>query len=88
VTLALFAEDVLIARGPVEGLSARNALPMRVDAVVEEGDSILVTLADGTRRLRSRITRGARSGLAIERGAEVTAVFKSSALRPVGSGEL
>jgi molybdate transport system ATP-binding protein len=88
VTLALFAEDVLIARGPVEGLSARNTLPMRVDSIVEEGDSILVTLADGARRLRSRITRGARSSLAIEPGADVTVVFKSSALRPIGSGEL
>ena len=88
VTLALFAEDVLIARGPIEGLSARNAIPMRVDSIAEAGDSILVTLADGASRLRSRITRGARSGLAIEPGADVTAVFKSSALRPVDFGEL
>ena len=88
VTLALFAEDVLIAKGSVEGLSARNVLPMRVDSIAEEGDAVLVTLTDGARRLRSRITRGARSGLSIEPGADVTAVFKSSALRLVDSREL
>jgi len=86
VTLALFAEDVLIARGPIDGLSARNALPMRVDSIAEEGDAVLVTLAAASRRLRSRITRGARAALSIEPGADVTAVFKSSALRPVDSG--
>lgn len=88
VTLALFAEDVLIARGPVEGLSARNLLPMRVESVAGEGDAVLVTLASGARRLFSRITRGARAGLSIEPGADVTAVFKSSALRPVDAAEL
>jgi molybdate transport system ATP-binding protein len=88
VTLALFAEDVLLARGSVEGLSARNVLPMRVDSIADEGDAVLVTLAAGARRLRSRITRGARSGLSIEAGADVTAVFKSSALRLVDSREL
>jgi len=85
-TLALFAEDVLIARGPVERLSARNVFPMRVEEVSAQGDDVLVTLAAASRRLRSRITRGARTALSIEPGADVTAVFKSSALRPVDSG--
>ncbi len=85
VTLALFAEDVLVARGPVDGLSARNALPMRVESIEEAGDAVLLTLGDGARRLRSRITRDAVSALAIVPGAEVTAVFKSAALRALAA---
>jgi molybdopterin-binding protein len=85
VTLALFAEDVLVARGPVDGLSARNALPMRVEAIEEAGDAVLLALADGPRRLRSRVTRDALSALAIVPGAEVTAVFKSAALRALAA---
>ncbi|HET9794169.1 MAG TPA: ATP-binding cassette domain-containing protein [Thermoanaerobaculia bacterium] len=81
LTLALFAEDVLVARGPVDGISARNVLPMRVESIEEAGDAVLLTLADGPRRLRSRITRDAVAALAIVPGAEVTAVFKSAALR-------
>ncbi|HKB71595.1 MAG TPA: ATP-binding cassette domain-containing protein [Thermoanaerobaculia bacterium] len=81
VTLALFAEDVLIARGPIEGLSARNALPMRVDSVDDAGDSVLVMLSSGPRRLQSRVTRDALSALRIVPGAEVAAVFKSASLR-------
>lgn len=81
VTLALFAEDVLIARGPVEGLSARNALPMRVDSIDDSGDSVLVVLSSGPRRLRSRVTRDALAALRLEPGAEVSAVFKSASLR-------
>jgi molybdate transport system ATP-binding protein len=80
-TLALFAEDVLIARGSVEGLSARNAFPMRVESVVEDGDTLLVSLSDGPRRLQSRITRGARADLKLEANVVVTALFKSAALR-------
>jgi len=85
MTLALFAEDVLIARGPVAGLSARNVFPMRVESVVEDGDTLLATLSHGSRRLQSRITRGARAELAIEPGASVTAIFKSAALRPLAA---
>lgn len=81
VTLALFAEDVLLARGPVDGLSARNALAMRVESIEESGDSVLVALGDGPRKLRSRITRDARAALGIDPGAPVTAVFKSASLR-------
>ena len=81
VTLALFAEDVLIARGPVDGLSARNALPMRVDSIDEAGDALLLSLSDGARKLRSRVTRDAAAALGIAPGVPVTAVFKSAALR-------
>jgi len=85
VTLALFAEDVLVASGPVGGLSARNALPMRVETIEEAGDAVLLTLVDGPRSLRSRITRDAISALAIVPGSEITAVFKSAALRALAA---
>lgn len=85
-TLALFAEDVIIGRGPVADLSARNILRMRVEEVVDSGDTLLVSLSREGRSLRSRITRGARTALSIEPGVEVSAIFKSSALRPVADG--
>lgn len=83
VTLALFAEDVLLARGEAGRLSARNVLAMRVESVADDGSTLLVTLADGPRRLRSRITRRARAALDVAPGAEVAAVFKSSSVRPI-----
>jgi molybdate transport system ATP-binding protein len=81
VSLGLFAEDVILARGLSGRVSARNRFEARVERVSESGGEALVELAAGGGRLVARVTRGALTELEIIPGAEVTVLVKSAALR-------
>jgi molybdate transport system ATP-binding protein len=83
VTLGLFAEDVLLARGPAGRLSARNAFPSRVEEVSAASGEVLVKLSAGGRELLARVTDGAVRDLEISPGSLLTAIVKSTALRPL-----
>ena len=47
MVVAVRAEEILLARGPVEGLSARNAIAGKVDRVVAHGREAEVLVRTG-----------------------------------------
>ena len=81
-TLAIRAEDVLVASGPVPGLSARNACAGRVLAVERPGADVLLrcSLDDGG-ELLARITPAALRALGLEAGSPVVLAIKSHSIR-------
>jgi molybdate transport system ATP-binding protein len=81
VTLAVRAEDVLVASGPVPGLSARNAYPGRVVSIDRPGaDALLRCALDGGGELLARITPAAVSALGLAEGAPVLLAVKSHSI--------
>jgi molybdate transport system ATP-binding protein len=83
VTLALFAEDVLLARRFSGRISARNCLEARVRRVSRTGGEALLRLEVGSGELTARVTEGALRDVEIVEGAPVLAIVKSTALRPI-----
>jgi molybdate transport system ATP-binding protein len=84
VTLAIRAEDVLVARGAVPGLSARNAYPGRVVTIERPGrDALLRCALDGGGELLARITPAAVTALELAPGARVVLAVKSHSVKPV-----
>jgi molybdate transport system ATP-binding protein len=79
VTLAVRAEDVLVAAEPVPGLSARNVLPARVLAVERLGADALVRceLAVGGAPWLARLTPAAVDALALAPGRAIWLAVKS-----------
>jgi len=82
VTLAIRAEDVLVASGPVPGLSARNACTGRVVSIERPGkDALLRCALDGGGELLARVTPAAVSALGLAPGAPVVLAVKSHSIR-------
>jgi molybdate transport system ATP-binding protein len=82
VTLAIRAEDVLVANGPVPGLSARNACAGRVLTVERPGADVLLRCSlDAGGELLARITPAALRALGLEPGAPVVLAIKSHSIR-------
>jgi molybdate transport system ATP-binding protein len=83
VTLAVPAEDVLVAAAPVPGLSARNVLEARVLGVERLGPDALVRcdLAGGTRPWLVRLTPAAVESLGLTAGRAVWLAVKSHSIR-------
>lgn len=79
--IRIAAQDVILARGRPEGLSALNILPARVTELRRgEGPGIMVQLAAGEDRLLARITRRSAEALQIAPGAECHVVVKTVAV--------
>ncbi|MGE5126958.1 MAG: molybdenum ABC transporter ATP-binding protein [Betaproteobacteria bacterium] len=83
VTLALRAEDVIVADGPVSGLSARNAFAARVAALEATGVDVTLrcTLEPGPGELLARVTPAAVRALALAPGRGVWLAVKSHSIR-------
>ena len=83
VTLAVPAEDVLVAVGSLPGLSARNVLEARVLALERLGVDVLLRcgLASGGRPWLARLTPAAVESLALAPGREVWLAVKSHSVR-------
>jgi molybdate transport system ATP-binding protein len=83
VTLAVRAEDVLAANGPVRGLSARNILEARVVVVERLGSDALLrcALATGGRPWLVRLTPAAITSLGLVAGSPVWLAVKSHSVR-------
>lgn len=83
VRLRVPAADVMIARERPQGLSTRNILPARVDAIASgDGPGALVTLAlgeAGAAVLVARVTQQAARTLELSEGARCYAVLKAFA---------
>jgi molybdate transport system ATP-binding protein len=82
VTVAIRAEDVLVAIGPVAGISARNACAGRVLAVERPGaDVVLRCGLDAGGELVARITPAAVDALELAEGSPVVLAIKSHSIR-------
>ena len=82
VRLRIAAQDVMLARGRPEGLSALNILPGTVDSLREEGDAALVRLSTRAGPILSRITRRSVRQLDVRPGVDLTAIVKSLSHAP------
>lgn len=74
------AEDVVLARHPVSGSSARNALAGRIVSVAADGVLARVTLAIGTTTLVAIVTQASATDLALTSGEPVTAMIKATSV--------
>jgi len=82
VTLAIRAEDVLVASGPLPGLSARNACAGRVLAIERTGTDVLLRCSlDAGGELLARITPAALLALGLGVGRAVVLAVKSHSIR-------
>ena len=84
VAFALDSDDVLVARAPVEGLSARNALAGRIVELRRGRGGLRVDLAllgAQSSTLSATLTEEAVRELGLEVGRTAVAVFKSSSCR-------
>ena len=77
------ASDVMIARGEVAGLSARNRLPARVVELVPRAGRVFVAVAVADQRLWAEVTHDAVVDLGLSAGEDVTCLIKSAALQVV-----
>jgi molybdate transport system ATP-binding protein len=85
VTLAIRAEDVLLAVGVPQGLSARNVYEARVAWIERTGPDVtlrcLPARAPGASEWVVRVTPAAVSSLGLARGASVFLAVKSHSVR-------
>jgi molybdate transport system ATP-binding protein len=85
VTLAVRAEDVIVARRPPEGLSARNLHEVRISRVVRIGADVVLSCASarGGRGLDwiVRVTPSAAASLGLEVGQTAFLAVKSHSIR-------
>jgi molybdate transport system ATP-binding protein len=77
------ASDVMLARGGIDGLSARNRLPATVADLVPRSGRVFVALHVGGQRLWAEVTPDAVEELQLTVGSDVTCLIKSAALRVV-----
>ncbi|PIE18507.1 MAG: hypothetical protein CSA66_04675 [Proteobacteria bacterium] len=78
--VAIRPEEVLLSRGRLERVSARNGLPGRVAAITEVDDRLLIHVDVG-QPLRVEVTRGAARALELAAGVSVWAYAKARAFR-------
>ncbi len=84
LTLAVRAEDVLVAAAPVSGLSARNAYPARIVSLERAGVDVTLRCAlAGDGELLARITPAAVAALGLTAGQPVWLAVKSHSVRLV-----
>ncbi len=77
VTIAVRADDILLARGPVAGLSARNVIAAKVERVVpHEGDAEVVLRAGSTPWIVS-VVGSAVDALALTPGVDAHLILKA-----------
>jgi molybdate transport system ATP-binding protein len=81
IRLRVRAQDVMLAVGPVAGISALNLLEAVVDSLAPEGEAgMILVLRLGEERLLARVTRRSAEALGLEPGLAVRAVLKTVAL--------
>ncbi|WZO99190.1 molybdenum ABC transporter ATP-binding protein [Isosphaeraceae bacterium EP7] len=86
LVLGVSGDDVLLAKGPIQGLSARNILRGRVDRILAHGhDAEVVVTCEGSTWLAS-VVAGAVTSLGLEPGVEVSLVIKARAIRVLDGG--
>lgn len=84
--LRIAAQDVMLARGTPQGLSALNILPGIVESVTDREGAVLVRLSTAAGPILSRVTRRSAAQLGIAPGQALTAVVKSVSQDAPGLG--
>lgn len=80
--IAVRPEDVILARAPVQGISAQNAVAGTVSRVVALSDRLLVSVDVGNGAvLRAEITPRSRQQLGVEPGARIFCLVKVLSFR-------
>ena len=77
MTVAVRADDILLARGPVAGLSARNVIAGTVDRVVAHGPEAEVVVRTGGVAWIASVVAPAVAALGLSAGAEVRMIIKA-----------
>ena len=77
VTIAVRADDILLARGPIAGLSARNIVPGRVAKVVPHGGGSEVVVHTGGVAWIVSVVASAVAALELREGADVRLILKA-----------
>lgn len=80
--LAVFAHDVLLARGRPDAISARNVWRTRVLGIEPAGGALLVRLAEPG--ITATLTRDAVQELGLVPGSEVHALLKATSIAVLG----
>ena len=75
------ADDILLAIGPISGLSARNRLDGVVDRLISRGPAVEVILRTGSLSWIASVTASAASELALAEGADVKMIVKARSCR-------
>lgn len=81
VLLQIPARHVSLATAPVKNISVLNRVDAVVDALHEQGDSVLVRVRCGEQALLALLTRRSADELRLAPGARVQALIKSVAVR-------
>ena len=76
------AQDIILSKEPLQGVSALNILPVRVAALFEDPDvgGVTVALSVGGQNLLARVTRRSVSGMGLAVGQEIFAIVKATAI--------
>ena len=82
VLLQIPAREVSLATAPVRHISILNRVEGEIDALREQGPSVLARVRCGGQKLLARITRRSAQELALAPGVRVQALIKSVAVRP------
>jgi molybdate transport system ATP-binding protein len=77
VAVAVLAEEILLARGPVEGLSARNVIPGEVARVIGHGADAEVLVRTGGLVWIAGLVTPAVTALGLKPGAPVHMIIKA-----------
>lgn len=83
ILLGVLAEDILLAKGVPEGLSARNVIAGVVSAIDEQGGVAMVRV-DAREPIYVRLTRRAVTVLALRRGVAVELIIKTHSIHRLG----
>ena len=75
------ARDVSLSTAPVDRVSILNRLPGVIDALHDQGDSMLARVRCGEQNLLARVTRRSVDELGLKPGVRVQALVKSVAVR-------
>jgi molybdate transport system ATP-binding protein len=80
------AEDVLLARGPIQGLSARNLITGTVDRIVPHGAEAEVLIRTGGITWIASVVAPAVAALGMAAGAEVSLIIKARSCHVLDGG--
>jgi molybdate transport system ATP-binding protein len=87
VTVGIRAEDVLLARGPIEGLSARNRIPGVVERVVGHGHEAEVLVRSGATLWIVSVVAPAVASLGLSAGVAVHMIIKARSCHLLNDAE-
>lgn len=87
VGVEVLAEEILLARGPVEGLSARNLIAGTVERVVAHGADAEVLVRTGGLLWVVSVVEPAVAALGLRPGADVRLVIKARSCRVTDPGD-